>query len=69
MTRAAFAQATGLGEASLNRWENGVLVQNAANDRYLRLLAIPEVMSRLNDLLARDLASSSHALAFKLQQP
>ena len=52
MNRSEFAQVTGLGEATLNRWENGTLVQNRANDRYLRLLAIPEVMNRLTQLLA-----------------
>ena len=46
-TRTAFARVTGLGEASLNRWENGLSIQSHANDRYLRLLAYPEVMSRL----------------------
>ena len=48
MTRAAFAQITGLGEASLNRWENGVTIQTHANDRYLRLLARPENMVQLS---------------------
>lgn len=51
MSRAKFAQATGLGEATLNRWENGVLVQNLANDRYLRLLAVPGVMRQLTQIL------------------
>ena len=41
MTRAVFAQVTGLGEATLNRWENGILIQTLANDRYIRLLARP----------------------------
>ena len=50
MTRAAFANVTGLGEATLNRWENGAVVQNLANDRYLRLLAAPEVMAALQRL-------------------
>lgn len=50
MSRAAFAQVTGLGEATLGRWENGALVQNRANDRYLRLLAAPEVMAALQRL-------------------
>lgn len=49
MTRAAFAQITGLGEASLNRWENGVTIQTHANDRYLRLLARPENMVQLRN--------------------
>lgn len=50
MSRAKFAQTTGLGEATLNRWENGVLVQNLANDRYLRLLAVPGVMRQLTQM-------------------
>ena len=52
MTRARFAQVTGLGEASLNRWENGLTIQTHANDRYLRLLARPEIMQRLVGLMA-----------------
>ena len=47
MTRAAFAEVTGLGEATLNRWENGIVVQTLANDRYVRLLARTENMYRL----------------------
>ena len=47
MTRAAFAQVTGLGEATLNRWENGIMIQTLANDRYLRLLASSATMQRL----------------------
>ena len=50
MTRAAFAQVTGLGMATLNRWENGAVVQNLANDRYLRLIAAPECMAALQRL-------------------
>ena len=52
MTRARFAQVTGLGEASLNRWENGLTIQTHANDRYLRLLARPEIMRQLEELVA-----------------
>ena len=52
MTRARFAQVTGLGEASLNRWENGLTIQTHANDRYLRLLARPEIMRQLEALIA-----------------
>ena len=50
MTRAEFAQVTGLGEATLNRWENGAVVQNRANDRYLRLVETPWIMDRLQGL-------------------
>ena len=52
MTRARFAQVTGLGEASLNRWENGLTVQTHANDRYLRLLARSDIMRQLQELVA-----------------
>ena len=50
MTRTEFAKATGLGEATLGRWENGQIVQNIGNDRYLRLLADPGTMQRLRHL-------------------
>ena len=59
MTRARFAQLTGLGEASLNRWENGINIQTLANDRYLRLLARPENLRHLEDLAAPDSLSPS----------
>ncbi len=39
LSRPAFAEITGLGEATIKRWETGATAQNRANDRYLRLLA------------------------------
>ena len=62
MTRARFAQVTGLGEASLNRWENGLTVQTHANDRYLRLLAHPEIMRCLQDLVTSASPSRSSSI-------
>ena len=50
LSRNEFAQVTGLGEATLNRWENGIKIQTLANDRYLRLLALPLSMQRLKNL-------------------
>jgi putative zinc finger/helix-turn-helix YgiT family protein len=47
LSRADFAQATRIGEASLSRWETGEIIQNAAYDDYLHLLSFPENMSRL----------------------
>lgn len=47
LSRAAFARITGIGEASLSRWENGIKVQTPANDRYLRLLAQPGILGLL----------------------
>ena len=38
MNRAEFAELTGLGEASIARWESGAGYQSVSNDRYLRLL-------------------------------
>ena len=52
MTRAAFAEVTGLGEASLNRWENGLSTQTHGNDRYIRLLANPWIMKALKHIVA-----------------
>ena len=50
LSRAAFAKITGIGEASLSRWEGGIKVQNPANDRYLRLLAHPGVLGLLQEV-------------------
>ena len=47
MTRTAFSQLTGIGEASLSRWEKGVNLQSLAHDRYLRLLNDPAILNRL----------------------
>lgn len=52
MSRAAFAELTGLGEASLGRWESGAVIQNRANDRYLRLLSLPGLIGSLAELVA-----------------
>ncbi len=38
LSRAALAKLTGIGEASLSRWESGVKIQTPGYDRYLRLL-------------------------------
>lgn len=38
-SQADFARLTGIGEATISRWERGRLLQNKAMDRYVRLLA------------------------------
>ena len=38
LTRERFAALTGIGTASLARWETGELIQSAGYDKYLRLL-------------------------------
>jgi putative zinc finger/helix-turn-helix YgiT family protein len=50
LSRTDFADLTGLGEATIARWERGSLIQNVANDRYLRLLGHDDNMSRLRRL-------------------
>ena len=50
MTQAEFADVTGLGTATLVRWENGSMNHTRAYDRYIRLLDSPEVMRRLREL-------------------
>ena len=51
LSRASFAQLSGLGEASLSRWESGSKIQTLAYDRYLRLLQRPDVFQLLNHLV------------------
>ncbi len=38
LTQAQFSEITKLGEATLSRWERGILIQNQAYDNYLYLL-------------------------------
>ena len=47
LSRAAFARVTKLGEASLQRWETGTVIQTQANDRYLRLLDQSDAIAKL----------------------
>ena len=51
MTQAEFADVTGLGTATLVRWENGSMNHTRAYDRYIRLLDSPEVMRQLKRLV------------------
>jgi DNA-binding transcriptional regulator YiaG len=50
MTQAKFAEVTGLGTATLVRWENGAMNHTRAYDRYIRLLENPEIMEQLKRL-------------------
>lgn len=47
MSRGQFAECTGIGIASLKRWETGNLVQNLANDELMYLMIFPENVKRL----------------------
>lgn len=69
LSRAAFAKITGLGEASLGRWEKGINIQNPGNDRYIRLLEDPGVMQQLREVAmskeSRPLQRKSNVLQFR----
>jgi len=49
LTQAEFAKITKLGEATLSRWERGVLIQNEAYDNYMYLLGFEENLAKLRD--------------------
>lgn len=48
MSRASFALLTGLGEASIGRWEAGSHIQNRGYDNFLFLLRFEENLERIN---------------------
>lgn len=48
LSQAAFAKLTRFGEASIKRWEAGLVIQNASADQFLRLLRDPHVVERLS---------------------
>ena len=52
-SQAEFARITKLGEATLSRWERGIVVQNQAYDNYLYLLGFKENMERIGDKPSR----------------
>ena len=66
LSRQAFAKLTGIGEASLGRWENGIKIQTPANDRYLRLLACPGMLAVLNRIASPPIAAERSRSKFRL---
>jgi putative zinc finger/helix-turn-helix YgiT family protein len=52
-TQTAMANLLGLGEKSYARWESGAYIQNAASDRYLRLLMASEINIAILEQLAK----------------
>jgi putative zinc finger/helix-turn-helix YgiT family protein len=54
LSQAEFSRITGLGEASLSRWETGAQVQNTASDRLLRLLQADRQNLRRLEQIADD---------------
>jgi putative zinc finger/helix-turn-helix YgiT family protein len=58
-TQAEFSELTGIGEASLSRWENGSSLQSKAYDNFLYLLTSGENYRRLMDRAATTRPSAS----------
>ena len=72
LSRPAFAEITGLGEATIKRWETGAKTQNRANDRYLRLLNDDSCWSALERLPhheERSLIPSRSCRATRVAEP
>lgn len=65
LSRQAFAKLSGIGEASLARWENGVKIQTLAYDRYLRFLAQPEGLAKLQQITSASRADDPAPSMFR----
>ena len=66
LSRAEFARVARIGEASINRWENALLIQNPAMDQYLYLLSFSENFERVRQ---RNEYSFRNLFAESEQQP
>ncbi len=49
LNQAKFGEVTGLGQATVSRWERGIVVQNKAYDNYLFLLGFDENLRRIRE--------------------
>lgn len=71
LSQAAFAKLTGFGEATVKRWEAGLVIQNASADRYLRLLkdscVYERAVAQANGSPPIDLPSRGRVIRFRTQ--
>lgn len=65
MSRDRLAEVSGIGSASLARWENGSHIQNVALDRYLRLLSKSAVLPELLKIAETDNPESATQPTFR----
>jgi putative zinc finger/helix-turn-helix YgiT family protein len=49
LNQAKFGEVTGLGQATVSRWERGIVVQNKAYDNYVFLLGFDENLRRIRE--------------------
>ena len=66
LSRSAFAQLTGIGEASLSRWESGIKIQTPGYDRYLRLLRHAGIAALLGQLSRAPSAAQPRGAKFRV---
>jgi putative zinc finger/helix-turn-helix YgiT family protein len=66
LSQKELAELTGLGVASVSRWERGLLIQNEACDQLLYLLTFPENLERLRE---HKVASAANTPAPVNQKP
>lgn len=66
-TQALFGELTGIGEASLSRWETGASMPTKAYDCYLYLLTFPENLHRLQAQASRVRSESGAPRAHRFQ--
>ncbi len=71
LSRADLAKLTGLGEATIARWERGEIIQNVANDRLLRLTANRVAFEALTTLAdpAKNAKAAGRDYNFRLLKP
>lgn len=67
LTQAEFSALTGVGEASLKRWENGNTIQNISMDRFLRLLQTPATYEQLRKVVAQQEQPKEHVSQARFQ--
>jgi putative zinc finger/helix-turn-helix YgiT family protein len=60
LSRIEFAELTGIGIASLQRWETGSQIQSKSNDKLIRLMREPENISLLKDERGQSAVAASH---------
>lgn len=63
LSRAQFAEQTGIGIASLKRWESGAVIQNVANNNLIYLMSFRDNLDRLKQRIDQSSAGSANSSA------
>jgi len=68
LTQSDFSNITGLGEASLSRWERGIVIQNKAYDNYMYLLGLEANLQSIRQRAESSKATKLPSKIFKKPQ-